>query len=196
MRYQRLNRQREASAAQMHRRRDETDAALRPLLGDGGLSALLCPAHFKQLWLHASTIGSIPGVDHTLVKKIDEYSGIWAGLAWTDELLRLTTGRLVDLLLMKLEGCLHSEPTLTIMLAHDSSLVPVLVALGIYTSEWPPLASALVFELAEIRGQQCVRVSMNDDVRIDWRPWGNFRAHVGKFGLSQDAHTACCNSSL
>lgn len=48
---------------------------------------------------------------------------------------------------------------------HDSTIVPVLAALGIYDDVWPPYASNIVVELAvdKHNGRGYVRVIYNDD---------------------------------
>lgn len=51
---------------------------------------------------------------------------------------------------------------------HDSTIVPILCALGVYTDEWPPYASNLVLEVAVDKhtGRGYVRAHYNDEEMV------------------------------
>ena len=44
---------------------------------------------------------------------------------------------------------LNSVPALHLYSGHDTTLVPLLVGLGVYDDEWPPYTADLAFELYE-----------------------------------------------
>eukprot|EP00624_Nannochloropsis_granulata_P002940 evm.model.NODE_24869_length_11136_cov_18.837284.3 len=65
------------------------------------------------------------------------------------------------------------EEQVVVYAGHDSSIVPVLAALGIWEDVWPPYAANIVLELAEEgareggrEGGHFVRVLYNDEERV------------------------------
>ena len=61
----------------------------------------------------------------------------------------------------------HADKSLLVYSGHDSTLVPVLCALGLYDNVWPPYASYLAVEIAtsKVTGRKFVRAVFNDEVK-------------------------------
>lgn len=75
--------------------------------------------------------------------------GGWANQVETS---RLAIGKLLSEILDRLEtrAARHRhDPSLYLLSAHDTSIVPLLTALGVYDGNWPPYASYISFELWE-----------------------------------------------
>jgi hypothetical protein len=47
---------------------------------------------------------------------------------------------------------------------HDTTLIPILVALQVDTMEWPPYASMMLIELFDMSGKNYVRITYNGQV--------------------------------
>jgi hypothetical protein len=116
-------------------------------------------------------------------------SRLWGALFREEEMLRLGMGRFVEELLERLEGKARggggAGENLVVYAGHDSTVVPLLVALGLWEDVWPPYAANLVLELAEREGpvageegeRHFVRVLYNDEERVLWAKEGD--ADVG-----------------
>ena len=92
---------------------------------------------------------------------------------------------------------------------HDSTLVPVLCALGLYNDEWPPYASYLAIEVAEsttVAGDFFVRVLYNDkemplpgapapsdpSLGAVWAPYAYFQDRLQRLALTHDEYVLGC----
>jgi len=92
---------------------------------------------------------------------------------------------------------------------HDSTLVPVLCALGLYDDTWPPYASYLAIEVAEstaVAGDLFVRVIYNDremplpgapppsDASLGnvWAPYAYLQDRLQRLALTQDEYVLGC----
>jgi lysophosphatidic acid phosphatase type 6 len=85
---------------------------------------------------------------------------IWGRMYRDVTLNRMAIGSFVRELL---DDILLSSAKMLIYSAHDSSLVPILCALGIYNDTWPPYASYLTLEFGEQNGELFVRTLYNDE---------------------------------
>lgn len=150
---------------------------------------------------------------------------MWGTLYQDDELNRFAIGRFLRELLDVLDASvLHQKSTPTTGVAagidadadadttcpppvfflfsgHDSTLVPVLCALGIYDNNWPPYASYLTIEIAEsttTAGELFVRAIYNDqEMRISscdsmWCPYAVFQQRLARFALTPEEYVAGC----
>mmetsp|Transcript_25575 Transcript_25575/g.33295 ORF Transcript_25575/g.33295 Transcript_25575/m.33295 type:complete len:426 (+) Transcript_25575:98-1375(+) len=94
-----------------------------------------------------------------LLDRIDRLGGLQLGSllkgggGWANELetSKLAIGKLLGEVLDRLgEHASHpGPPTLYLVSAHDTTLVPMLSALSLYDGNWPPYASYISFELWE-----------------------------------------------
>ena len=138
-----------------------------------------------------------PGVSEADADEVTKLAGwMWGVLYQDDELNRYAIGRFLRELLDVLDvSVLHKEPSISVQSSsesdsdttdtidtscrspakmmlfsgHDSTLVPVLCALGIYDNTWPPYASYLAIEIAESNvdpTQLFVRAIYNDKEMI------------------------------
>lgn len=118
-------------------------------------------------------------------------------------ILRLSMGVLLHTLIENIESKIRSKagPKLYLYSGHDSSVMPVLAALGVSIDSWPPYCSNVVIELWERRdGQHVVRCFFNhEEISIPHVPRGShptletFKTEVlGPFILSQEKWGAAC----
>lgn len=192
-RFQELNKLRKADAErQLQEQKLILNQSLTELLGgDDPVSRLLCPNHFKILYVNSECVGVQQGVNLELVKLIDEYYAAQWSLAATQEFIQLATGRL-------LRECLEffqdssSDPQLRLCLAHDSTLVPFMQAVGAFRLEFPPFASTVILEVTDIDHKEFVRILVNDDVRLDWQPLQEFCIAVSQFSISEEGYQKAC----
>jgi lysophosphatidic acid phosphatase type 6 len=84
---------------------------------------------------------------------------------------------------------------------HDSTLVPILAAMGVYTNDWPPYASFLTIDIAEeiTSREKFVRVTFNDeDVFLPyadnqlWVPFNVFREKMEAYSISPATYKYEC----
>jgi lysophosphatidic acid phosphatase type 6 len=108
------------------------------------------------------------------VEKITDLVGfMWGRIYGDDELNRLAIGRFIREMISDLESSL-SESQLSchvkmlLYSGHDSTLVPLLCALGIYDGVWPLYASYITIETVICRNsdKKKVRVTYNDKDQI------------------------------
>ena len=118
---------------------------------------------------------------------------MWGKLYNDDVLNRLSIGRLVYEIKENIEFGKHK---MYIYSGHDSTLVPMLCALGIYDDVWPPYASFLTIEIAQdkLSEQLYVRSTYNDvDKPIRnydnmWMPYELFMNHMNNLAISHDEY--------
>lgn len=186
------------SAAEEHysAHRAILEEKLKPLLGgSSALSRLKCANHFKGMRVHLETIGPHLGVDDDLICQIDDYFGHRYAFVYGDaELVRLGSGRLLHRAMQTFVVALDdTTPHLHVCLAHDSTLVPLMVALGVHAGDWPKYASTVVVEIAEKLGQgPHVRVLVNNEVRRDWQQWELFRRSVAAAEMTETENATVC----
>lgn len=111
-------------------------------------------------------------VDAELVDDLIEFTG-WEWGRWYEdaEMAPIASGMLARELLEFVDAVAAgaaSAPKLVLVSGHDSTVVPLLCALGLYDNTWPPYGSQLHIELAEgvgdLAGQVFVRLVFNDKV--------------------------------
>lgn len=89
-----------------------------------------------------------------------------------EEVLRLGMGVLMELMVRRMEGAPAASspgPRMYLYSGHDSSLMPLLAALGVHVERWPPYLSNLALELwRRPSGQEYVKVRVR--VRACVRP--------------------------
>lgn len=98
------------------------------------------------------------------------------------EFLRLGIGPFLDELLQKMDTRVKGESPHHLLLyaGHDSTIVPVLAAFGLYDDVWPPYSAQIVLEVAHHESkphEHWVRVIYNDQPQ-QWRPFKEFREEI------------------
>ncbi|XP_061579359.1 lysophosphatidic acid phosphatase type 6 [Cololabis saira] len=123
------------------------------------------------------------------------------------ENLQLCVGPFLHILLdnidEKLQGC-SSDPNRKLFLysAHDTTLIPCLMAMGIYDMKWPPYAADITVELYEERQtkEAFVKVSyVGEDQLIPgcsgvYCPLQEFKRVMSAYSLSSELYNSLCNS--
>ncbi|XP_054471466.1 lysophosphatidic acid phosphatase type 6 isoform X2 [Anoplopoma fimbria] len=104
----------------------------------------------------------------------------------------------------KLEGTV-SEPDRKLFLysAHDTTLIPCLMALGIYDMRWPPFAADITMELHQHRetNKSFVKVSyIGQDQLIPgcsgvYCPLEEFKQALSAYSLNSEGYQSLCNST-
>ncbi|TNN04286.1 hypothetical protein fugu_001315 [Takifugu bimaculatus] len=120
------------------------------------------------------------------------------------ETLQLSVGPLLHILLSNIEEKVQgtsSEPERKLFLysAHDTTLMPCLMALGIFDMKWPPYAADLTLELYQHRqtNEAFVKVSyVGQDQLIPgcsglYCPLEEFRKAVSAYSLSSNSTCRC-----
>lgn len=124
------------------------------------------------------------------------------------ENLQLCVGPLLHTLLANMEEKLQgtsSEPNRKLFLysAHDTTLIPCLMALGIFDMRWPPYAADLTLELHQHRqtNQTFVKVSyIGQDQLIPgcsgvYCPLQEFKQVLSAYSLSSELYQSLCNNT-
>lgn len=123
------------------------------------------------------------------------------------ENLQLCVGPLMHKMLANIEGKLQgtsSEPKRKLFLysAHDTTLIPCLMALGIFDMKWPPYAADITVELHQHRqtNKPFVKVSYIDQDQLIpgcsgvYCPLDEFKQVLSSYSLSSDLYQSLCNS--
>ncbi|XP_040004374.1 lysophosphatidic acid phosphatase type 6 [Xiphias gladius] len=123
------------------------------------------------------------------------------------ENLQLCVGPFLHILLTNLEEKLQgtsSEPNRKLFLysAHDTTLIPCLMALGIFDMRWPPYAADITLELHQHRqtNEAFVKVSyIGQDQLIPgcsgvYCPLQEFKQAISAYTLSAELYQSLCNS--
>ena len=132
--------------------------------------------------------GMEEGDEEEWFERVEKFtSRMWGSWFREDEMTRLAIGPFLGELLEGIEGRAlgkergregegkgGKEEQVVVYAGHDSSIVPVLAALGIWEDVWPPYAANVVLELAEKEGgregggggKHYVRVLYNDEERV------------------------------
>nr|XP_020443760.1 lysophosphatidic acid phosphatase type 6 [Monopterus albus]XP_020443761.1 lysophosphatidic acid phosphatase type 6 [Monopterus albus]XP_020443762.1 lysophosphatidic acid phosphatase type 6 [Monopterus albus]XP_020443763.1 lysophosphatidic acid phosphatase type 6 [Monopterus albus]XP_020443764.1 lysophosphatidic acid phosphatase type 6 [Monopterus albus] len=124
------------------------------------------------------------------------------------ENLRLCVGPLLHTLLANTEEKLQSTSSeskrkLFLYSVHDTTLMPCLMALGIFDMRWPPYAADLTLELYQHRqtNEAFVKVSyVGQDQHIPgcsgvYCPLQEFKQALSAYSLSSDLYQSLCNST-
>ncbi|XP_035532012.1 lysophosphatidic acid phosphatase type 6 [Morone saxatilis] len=123
------------------------------------------------------------------------------------ENLQLCVGPLLHTMLanidQKLQGT-SSEPDRKLFLysAHDTTLIPCLMALGVFDMRWPPYAADITLELHKHRqtDEAFVKVSyIGQDQLIQgcsgvYCPLEEFKQALSSYSLSSELHQSLCNN--
>ncbi|XP_053733275.1 lysophosphatidic acid phosphatase type 6 [Synchiropus splendidus] len=122
------------------------------------------------------------------------------------ESLQLSVGPLLHIMLTNMEQKIQaaSEPGRRLFLysAHDTTLVPCLMALGIFDMRWPPFAADITLELLQHRAtkEPVVKVSyMEQDQLIPgcsgvYCPLEEFKRAVSAYTASPELYQQLCDS--
>ncbi|XP_061698536.1 lysophosphatidic acid phosphatase type 6 [Syngnathoides biaculeatus] len=124
------------------------------------------------------------------------------------ENLQLCVGPLLHMFLLNIEQKLQgssAEPNRKLFLysAHDTTLIPCLMALGIFDMKWPPYAADVTLELHQHRRtkEAFVKVSyMGQDQLIPgcsglYCPLQEFQKVLSAYSLDGDLYRSLCNSA-
>lgn len=144
--------------------------------------------------------GSLSARDEEDISRLAGW--MWGEMHADDRYNRLAIGRFIGELLSDLRGA-RQDKRLLIYSGHDSTLVPLLCALGCYDGVWPPYASFLALELVRNKsGERFVRAIYNDEpVAMAscggggddvWCPLNAFLARLEAMSLSPSAYKDEC----
>ncbi|XP_049449803.1 lysophosphatidic acid phosphatase type 6 [Epinephelus fuscoguttatus] len=124
------------------------------------------------------------------------------------ENLKLCVGRLLHILLTNIDEKVQgtsSEPNRKLFLysAHDTTLIPCLMALGVFDMRWPPYAADMTLELHQQQqtNKSFVKVSyVGEDLLIPgcsgvYCPLEEFKQVLSAYSLSSDLYQSLCNST-
>ncbi|XP_058468975.1 lysophosphatidic acid phosphatase type 6 [Solea solea] len=124
------------------------------------------------------------------------------------ENLQLCVGPLLHMMSTNMEEKLQGNSSETnrklfLYSAHDTTLVPFLMALGIFDMKWPPYAADITLELHQHRktNEAFVKVSYNDQDQLIpgcsgvYCPLQEFKKAVSAYSLSLENHQSLCNST-
>ncbi|XP_029937416.1 lysophosphatidic acid phosphatase type 6 isoform X2 [Myripristis murdjan] len=124
------------------------------------------------------------------------------------ENLQLCVGPLLHTLMVNIEEKLQgtsSEPNRKLFLysAHDTTLMPCLMALGIFDMRWPPYAADITLELHQHRQNKeaFVKVSyIGQDQHIPgcsgvYCPLQEFKQALSAYSLTSELYQSLCNST-
>lgn len=124
------------------------------------------------------------------------------------ENLKLCVGPLLHIFLSNIEEKLQdtsSEPNRKLFLysAHDTTLIPCLMALGIFDMRWPPYAADITLELHQHRQtkKSFVKVSyIGQDQLIPgcsgvYCPLDEFKQVLSTYSLSSEVYHSLCNNT-
>jgi len=144
------------------------------------------------------------GITELDEEKISAIAGRTWGQLYRDEVLnRLAIGRFIRELLDDIVGTALTNKKMLIYSGHDSTLVPVLCALGAYNDKWPPYASHLELEIVQHKrtGERFVRAVYNDHAQTilghtssHWTPLDMVMARLEKLALTNEEYALECSA--
>lgn len=124
------------------------------------------------------------------------------------ESLQLCVGPLLHILLSNIEDNLQKSSSelsrkLFLYSAHDTTLIPCLMAMGIFDLRWPPYAADITLELYKHRqtNEAYVKVSYTGQDQLlpgcsgVYCPLQEFKKVVSAHSLSADGYQSLCNST-
>ncbi|KAJ8013157.1 hypothetical protein DPEC_G00050370 [Dallia pectoralis] len=120
------------------------------------------------------------------------------------ENLQLCVGPLLNTLMGNIEDKLQGpEPSRKMFLysAHDTTLMPCLMALGIFDMRWPPYAADITMELYQDKQtkEALVKVSYNGQDQVIkgcsgvYCPLQEFKKTLSTYSLTSELHESLCN---
>jgi len=132
--------------------------------------------------------GGVEGGEEEWFERVEQFTcRMWGSWFREEEMTRLAIGPFLKEVLEGIEGKASGRKGqregmgeggkvehVVVYAGHDSSIVPVLAALGIWEDVWPPYAANIVLELAEKEGgreggrvgEHFVRILYNDEERV------------------------------
>ncbi|XP_061925052.1 lysophosphatidic acid phosphatase type 6 isoform X2 [Entelurus aequoreus] len=124
------------------------------------------------------------------------------------ESLQLCVGPLLHAILLNMEEKLqgaYSQPNRKLFLysAHDTTLIPCLMALGIFDMQWPPYAADLTLELHQHQRtkEAFVKVSYNGQDQLLpgcsglYCPLQEFKQVLSAYSLNTELYETLCNNT-
>lgn len=151
-------------------------------------------------------IDHIKGVTPEDEEAVTKLTGWLWGLLYNDDVLnKLAIGRFLNELLLKLDDSNSgNDEKMLFFSGHDSTLVPVLCALGIFDNVWPPYASFLTIEIAVSKSTNTrfVKATYNDKdaimTKIEnnnslWCPYENFIARLKSMSVTYEQYQQICD---
>ncbi|KAJ1456696.1 histidine phosphatase superfamily [Pelagophyceae sp. CCMP2097] len=124
--------------------------------------AMIARAALGEALPYGITQAELIRLDDAAAAEVAALVGVGVACGVTaDELTRLCAGRMLRELRDSLSAA--GDETLRLVSGHDTTLKPLLVALGLYDHKWPPFCACLVVELHADRetGDRAVRVVYN-----------------------------------
>lgn len=116
---------------------------------------------------------------------------IWTQMYSDPSTNRLAIGRFLYDMLSDIRQ--HHNKQFLIYSGHDSTLVPLLCALGVFDHRFPSYASYAALEFATRKdGSTVVRIVYNDHILQDWTDWSAIERRLEALAISpQDFHRLC-----
>jgi len=141
-----------------------------------------------------------------VVEKLQHY--FWSskvnGLTKTTlPLLRITIGRLLNELFEKMSESIESpetSPKWCQFSGHDSTMIPLMVSLGLYDAGWPQYGANIILEIWELQDSSsssyCVQVFFDGTLQYQM-PWSEFCQRMEPLLMSDpEAYDAECKTRL
>jgi len=137
------------------------------------------------------------------IDRLGYINGYLWGYQYRDmEVGRLATGRIFAEVFDDMVNAMDDDdaPQLSVYAGHDSTLVPILCALGVYDDQWPPYASNVALELAQDKrsGDFWVRVLYNNSEQLlmdgFWNRLEDFANYMGYYTCTEKEWQNECNN--
>ncbi|XP_064595846.1 lysophosphatidic acid phosphatase type 6-like [Liolophura sinensis] len=122
-----------------------------------------------------------------------------------EEVVKLAMGRSLFMVIQKIEGAVKGEkgPKMMLYSCHDTSLIPLLVAMGIYDGKWPPFAADIAIELYEDKkGEHWVKVQYLGEDMTE-RGFGSpvvsvsqMKSALSKYMVDNKRHKELCGATF
>lgn len=149
-------------------------------------------------------------VTPSLIKEIEELATRSFGYEWTwsKEMTRLGIGRFVHDLHVHIEDFLNKKHKhkFNLFTGHDSTLVPLMSAFGVYDNTFPPVGSRVVIEILSRDGEYFVRMTFNEkDLKLPncnvitlkngeiLCPYNDFKRIAMSVGYNQEQWKQACD---
>eukprot|EP01134_Creolimax_fragrantissima_P006237 CFRG6237T1 len=126
---------------------------------------------FDQMHVRISHNLGLPGnITQDTYSRVRKEASVQSGIIYRDAvMLRIATMSLLQMFYDEMERAFNAylsdaivararKPALRVYSGHDSTLIPLLCALGIYDDEWPEYGSHIEFQLVTKDGKPFVRV--------------------------------------
>jgi len=139
--------------------------------------------------------------EHDIDRLGDINGFIWGAQYGDQDIARLSVGRIMAEVVDDMASAMDDPDDsykIAMYAGHDSTLVPILSALGVYDNKWPSYAANIVFELAEEvkTGEMYVRVLYNNEEMLlmdqFWNDFDEFYNYMAYYVTSDKEYYEEC----